>query len=97
MTDFKFKIGDRVTERPRNTMNVASSKEAIKISAKNAKQRYGIVIGTKVKVNSRGSRRKFITVEWDGSQKSSEHEQMRLCAVDDLPGLTQSFFNGHAE
>jgi len=35
-------------------------------------------------------------VQWDGSQQSSEHEQMRLCAIDDLPKLTQSTLNGHA-
>ena len=97
MTDFKFKIGDRVTERPRNIINVASSKEAMNVYARNAKQRYGTVTDTKIKANSRGSKRKFIMVEWDGSKKSSEHEQMRLCAVDDLPELTQAFFNGHAE
>lgn len=97
MTDFKFKIGDRVTERPRNIINVASSKEAMNVYARNTKQRYGTVTDTKIKANSRGSKRKFIMVKWDGSRKSSEHEQMRLCAVDDLPELTQSFFNGHAE
>ena len=77
MTDFKFKIGDRVTERPRNIINVASSKEAMKVYARNTKQRYGTVIDTKIKTNSRGARRKFIIVEWDGSGKSSEHSQMR--------------------
>ena len=97
MTDFKFKIGDRVTERPRNIINVASSKEAMKVYARNTKQRFGTVIDTKIKANSRGARRKFIVVEWDGSGRSSEHSQMRLCAIDELPELTQSFLNGHAE
>lgn len=97
MSDFKFKTGDRVTERPRNIVNVTSSPNGFSKYKKNLVQRYGIVTGVKIKVNARGSRRKFISVLWDGSSQSSDHDQMRLCAVEQLPDLTQSFFNGHAE
>lgn len=96
MTDFKFQPGDRVAERPRVKLNIASTKQGQAVFNRHSKQRYGTVTATTIRVNSRGSRRKIILVQWDGSQQSSEHEQMRLCAIDDLPELTQSTLNGHA-
>ena len=52
---------------------------------------------TGVRVNARGSKRKIVSVQWDGSQQSCDHEQMRLCAIAELAEATQSVFNGHAE
>ena len=96
MTDFKFQPGDRVAERPRVKLNIASTAESRAVFNRHSKQRYGTVTATAIRVNSRGSRRKIILVRWDGSQQPSEHEQMRLCAIGDLPELTQSTLNGHA-
>jgi len=97
MTDFKFQPGDRVAERPRVTLNVASSSQGQQLFKRHNKQRYGTVTATSVRVNTRGARRKIVSVQWDGSQQPSEHEQMRLCAIDELAEATQSVFNGHAE
>lgn len=97
MSDFKFKPGDRVTERPRVTLNIASTTEGQERYGRHGRQRYGTVTGTMHRTNVRGSKRKFISVLWDGHQKPSEHEQMRLCAIEDLSQAMQSVFNGHAE
>ena len=97
MADFKFKTGDRVTERPRSIVNVTSNPDAFSRYKKNLVQRYGTVTGVKLKADARGSKRKFISVRWDGRKQSSDHEQMRLCLIEQLADLTQSFFNGHAE
>jgi len=96
MTDFKFQPGDRVAERPRVKLNIASTAESRAVFNRHSKQRYGTVTATTIRVHSRGPRRKVILVQWDGSQQPSEHEQMRLCAIDDLPELTQSTLNSHA-
>ena len=97
MTDFKFQPGDRVAERPRVTLNIASSSEGRKLFNHHGKQRYGTVTATNIRVNARGAKRKIVSVQWDGSQQPSEHEQMRLCAIEDLSQAMQSVFNGHAE
>ena len=97
MAEFKFKPGDRVAERPRVTLNVASSSEGQQLFQRHNKQRYGTVTATSVRVNARGAKRKIVSVRWDGSQQSCDHEQMRLCAIEDLSQAMQSVFNGHAE
>ena len=97
MTDFKFKPGDRVAERPRVTLNVASSSQGQQLFRRHNKQRYGTVTATIVRVNARGAKRKIVSVRWDGSQQSRDHEQMRLCAISELAEATQSVLNGHAE
>jgi len=97
MPDFKFKPGDRVAERPRVTLNVASSSQGRKLFNHHCKQRYGTVTATSVRVNARGAKRKIVSVQWDGSQQSCDYEQMRLCAIDELAEATQSVFNSHAE
>jgi len=97
MAEFKFKPGDRVAERPRVTLNVASSTQGQQLFKRHNKQRYGTVTATSVCVNARGAKRKIVSVRWDGSQQSCDHEQMRLCAIGELAEATQSVFNGHAE
>jgi len=97
MPDFKFKPGDRVAERPRVTLNVASSSHGQQLFKRHNKQRYGTVTATNIRVNARGAKRKIVSVQWDGSQQSCDHEQMRLCAINELAEVTQSVFNGHAE
>lgn len=97
MPESKFKPGDRVAERPRVKLNVASSTQGRQLFKRHNRQRYGTVTATSVRVNARGAKRKIVSVQWDGSQQSCDHEQMRLCAIDELAEATQSVFNGHAE
>jgi len=97
MPDFKFKPGDRVAERPRVKLNVASSSQGRKLFNQHGKQRYGTVTAISIRVNARNAKRKIVSVQWDGLQQSCDHEQMRLCAIDELAEATQSAFNGHSE
>ena len=97
MAEFKFKPGDRVAERPRVTLNVATTAQGQQLFKRYNKQRYGTVTATSVRVNAKGAKRKIVSVQWDGSQQSCDHEQMRLCAINELAEATQSVFNGHAE
>lgn len=91
MTDFKFEIGERVTERPRLNYNISSSPRGKQLYAQHTKQRYGTVVGHSVKKDARGATRKIIAVIWDGKQSPSEHEQMRLCKISELPEQTNNF------
>lgn len=85
---FKFKIGDRVAERPRYYGSCATTKEGIAKYNQFKNQRYGIVLDLEVKKDSRGAKRKFIKVRWDHNNTIGTHEQMRLCAVEDLEKIT---------
>jgi hypothetical protein len=91
-TPFKFKIGDRVAEKPCLKLNVCNrrNKEAIKRFKEGEGQRYGVVVSMSVHKNARGSKRKFVEVLWDGKQSPSLHEQMRLCLASEIVSETHS-------
>lgn len=91
MTDFKFEIGERVTERPRLNYNISSSQRGKKLYEHHNKQRFGTVVGLSTKKDARGSTRKVIEVVWDGKQSPSKHEQMRLCKISELQDHTDYF------
>ena len=94
-TEFKFKVGQRVAERPRIKQNLCSTPEAHELYNKCSEQRYGVVVGLLTKKNSRGQNRKFVQVKWDNRMQPSEHEQMRICAVASLNDEVKSLFLGH--
>lgn len=94
-TEFRFKIGDRVAEKPIIRINVSTTPEGSKRFAAHTGQRIGTVTGLLIKKNKRQSR-KFIEVLWDGHQASSQHEQMRICSLDELSNLTNELFANHA-
>lgn len=91
----RFKEGDRVAERPKASMLSAIRKEMREKVAKYANQRYGTVVGCRIKTiptrNKTTTRRCFVQVLWDGMKTPSEHEQMRICFVEELEGLKESF------
>lgn len=91
MINFKFEIGERVTERPRLNYNISSSPRGKQLYANHNKQRYGTVVGLSTKKDARGATRKIIAVIWDGKQSPSDHEQMRLCKISELPDHTDHF------
>lgn len=95
VTDFRFKVGDRVAEKPMVRINISTNPEAAKKFAANTKQRIGTVTGLLIKRNKRQSR-KFLEVLWDGHQVASEHEQMRICLLSELDNLAKELFAGHA-
>ncbi len=94
-SEFKFKIGQRVAEKPRINPNVCSSPQAHAIYKKNCHQRLGVVTGLLTKRNSRGQNRKYIQVKWDNRMQPSDHEQMRICAIEDLDKEIDSVFLAH--
>ncbi len=95
MADFKFKPGDRVAERPRVILNVAASTEGKQLFKRHNKQRYGTVTATNIRVNARAPSENRVGAVGRIAE-SCDHEQMRLCAINELAEATQSVFNGHA-
>ena len=53
-------------------------------------QRYGTVVGIKLKPNKSGAKQKFLMVKWDHLQTPTEHAQMRICPVGELLKLQAS-------
>lgn len=91
MTNFKFKVGDRVAERPRLNYNISKSPRGRELYQQNNKQRYGTVVDQFIRKDGRGANQKIIKVIWDGKQSPSDHQQMRLCFVNELDALTDKF------
>jgi len=89
--EFKFKVGDRVTERPRINLNAATTAQGKQEYSKRRTQRYGTVVDYFTLKNKRGSQRKYVKVLWDGFATPSDHEQMRLCLITELADQTEYF------
>lgn len=47
-------------------------------------QRYGTVVDTVYRLNSRGSHVAYVLIRWDGTQTASAHMQSRICLARDL-------------
>jgi hypothetical protein len=89
----KFSIGDRVAERPKDAFipNVrAESRETVK---KNRTQRYGTILNVLSKANKQGRVHHYYEVSWDNVSTKATHAQCRLCLVEDLAQLQESFFS----
>ena len=82
-SEFLFKEGDRVLERPRNTSVVEAPRTiAIEIRAKSF-QRKGVVVECFIKRNERNQATKYCKVLWDGAKSPSLHAQHRLTAINE--------------
>tara|TARA_B100001939_G_scaffold348095_1_gene372599 strand:+ start:7065 stop:7358 length:294 start_codon:yes stop_codon:yes gene_type:complete len=74
-----YEIGDRVAERP--IIKPCVSRAAISFKTI---QRIGTVVGKTFKVNKRGSRESFLSIQWDHLKQPSEHAQHRICPLEEL-------------
>lgn len=88
---FRFRVGDRVSEKPRISMGVAVKRENQRVY----QSRTGTVTELLVKYRKDGHQRKYLMIRWDGSKAPSEHEQMRICAAQDLKALEQELIANH--
>lgn len=94
--DFKFAIGERVAEKPRINLLSATTPQGIRTAQRhmNMTPRVGVVTGQTIKKNKRANR-KFIEVVWDGQDRTTSIEQMRLCREDELKQVTEQLFANH--
>ena len=90
-TPFKFAVGDRVAEKPRIHLGLAVKQE----NQRRYPSRTGTVTGLKTKTRKDGHQRKYLAVRWDGFTTPSEHEQMRVCAAEELQTLEQDVILNH--
>jgi hypothetical protein len=80
--------GDRVAERPINRIMVTPNPDL-----KFGKQRFGTVVGHRFKVNKRGSKERFLIIQWDHLETPCEHAQHRICHIDKLAELKEGALN----
>ena len=84
---YKFKIGDRVAERPKPHATFAIRKEALEITKKCRTQRYGTIVDI-VHKRARDKRvMRYLLIKWDHLQSPSQHSQCRICHVEDFPQI----------
>lgn len=92
----KFKPGDRVAERPKQSIISAIRKESRQIVAKYSAHRRGVVVDNTIKVltssNGRTSRACYVSVLWDGLKTPSQHSQMRICLEEEYDQLRQDHY-----
>jgi hypothetical protein len=87
---YHFNIGDRVAERPKSHGLFAVRDGALEIAKRNRSQRYGTVVGYTTQVNKRGSRTKFLIIQWDHLKSPMTHARHRICPIDQLATLTNN-------
>ena len=73
----KFKVGDRVTEKPRPGQICLSHNSAKQIK-KFTDRKVGVVTDVVTKPTRHGSNYFYMTVAWEGSEHVTTHSQMRL-------------------
>jgi hypothetical protein len=86
-----FKAGDRVAERPKNSLVPAMRKESQEIARANSSQRYGTVVSCVTRMNSRNQQIKYCEVLWDGMKSPSLHSHHRLCLVTEHQELVNDY------
>lgn len=90
-SQFEYKQGDRVAERPKNHGMVATRAEVQDVIVRNRSQRYGTVVDVFYKRISNGRKQKMLRVQWDHLKSPMDHAQMRICPVEELQSLTEKF------
>ncbi len=90
-TQFKFAVGDRVSEKPRVHLGLATKQE----NQRRYSSRTGTVTGHISKIRKDGHHIKYLSVLWDGFSTATEHAQMRLCAADELKSLEGDLILNH--
>jgi len=82
----RFKIGDRVAEKPKDNYIPNIRPEKMPIVQYNSTQRIGVVTNVKEKQDARKHTCIYYDVTWDNG-RSSTHAQFRLCHEHELAGL----------
>lgn len=88
-SQFEYKPGDRVAERPKDHGLLATRPEVHHIIVKNRTQRYGTVVEVFYKRIANGRRQKMLRIQWDHLQSPMDHAQMRICPIEELDRLTK--------
>lgn len=88
----RFKIGDRVAEKPKDNYIPTINKEKIPVVLKNSTQRVGVVTNVYQKQDARKHLYTYYDVAWDNG-RSSSHAQFRLCHENELAGVLQDYRN----
>lgn len=88
-SQYQFNVGDRVAERPKPHGIFTQCDETRKRIAQYRSQRYGVILDIKLKPIADGRKRKVLVIQWDNLKSPSEHEQMRICPIEELDQLTK--------
>jgi hypothetical protein len=94
---YDYTIGDRVAERPKAHGIFAVRNETKERIQQYRGQRYGTVVGIKLKPNKSGAKQKFLLVKWDHLKSPTEHAQMRICPADQLQRLQSEGYGFEVE
>jgi len=90
-TNTFFNAGDRVAERPKNSVIPAMRKESQAIARANSSQRYGTVVACVIRTNARNQKIRYCEVLWDGMKTPSLHAQHRLCLVTEHKDIVEDY------
>ena len=90
----RFKVGDRVAEKPKDNYIPLKSvnPNKLKIIKENSTQRIGTVTNVLEKINARKQTCVYYNIAWDHG-KESEHAQFRLCHEHELASVLQNYRN----
>ncbi len=80
----RFKIGDRVAERPITHASFATRPESFAIVNHCRQQRYGTVVDIKTRRGRSTKAVRYLLIQWDHLKSPMEHAQSRICHVDDF-------------
>jgi hypothetical protein len=83
----RFKIGDRVAERPKTHASFATRPESFAIVKHCRQQRYGTVIDIKTKRGRSTKATRYLIIQWDHLKSPMEHAQARICHESDFPRI----------
>jgi len=89
-----FEVGDRVAERPKNSLIQFTTKEGRQRAAANSGQRYGTLVECVLKKNARKDEIRYWLVLWDGSKTPSLHCQGRLCRIEEHAAIAHDYREG---
>lgn len=88
----RFKVGDRIAEKPKDNYIPLINPKKIPIVLENSTQRIGVVTRVFQKSNARKSVYTYYDVAWDNG-RSSTHAQLRLCHEHELASVLQDYWN----
>lgn len=80
----RFKIGDRVAERPKTHASFATRPESMAVTKRCRVQRYGTIIDIRCKRHKSNRVTRYLLVQWDHLKSPMEHAQSRICHIDDF-------------
>lgn len=85
----KFKVGDRVAERPRPLGYFATRSSVQERIKPYRAQRYGTVREVLTRKLRSKTTQRIVVVKWDHLQSPSEHAQARLCFIYELEQMVK--------